>query len=29
MMLWLPLAVGGGLHSFDQVQALLDRGADK
>ena len=24
-----PLAVGGGLHSFDQVQALLDRGADK
>ena len=24
-----PLAVGGGLHSFEQVQALLDRGADK
>jgi len=24
-----PLAVGGGVHSFDQVQALLDRGADK
>ena len=24
-----PLAVGGGLNSFDQVQALLDRGADK
>jgi imidazole glycerol-phosphate synthase subunit HisF len=24
-----PLAVGGGVHSFEQVQALLDRGADK
>lgn len=24
-----PLAVGGGLRSFEQVQALLDRGADK
>ena len=24
-----PLAVGGGLHSLEQVQALLDRGADK
>lgn len=24
-----PLAVGGGIHSLDQVQALLDRGADK
>jgi cyclase len=24
-----PLAVGGGVHSFRQVQALLDRGADK
>jgi cyclase len=24
-----PLAVGGGLHSFEQIQALLDRGADK
>ena len=24
-----PLAVGGGLYSFNQVQALLDRGADK
>lgn len=24
-----PLSVGGGLHSFEQVQALLDRGADK
>jgi cyclase len=24
-----PLAVGGGVHRFDQVQALLDRGADK
>ena len=24
-----PLAVGGGVHSLDQVQALLDRGADK
>jgi len=24
-----PIAVGGGLHSFEQVQALLDRGADK
>lgn len=24
-----PLAVGGGLSSFDQVQQLLDRGADK
>lgn len=24
-----PLAVGGGLHSFEHVQALLDRGADK
>jgi len=24
-----PLAVGGGLHSFEQVQNLLDRGADK
>ena len=24
-----PLAVGGGIHSFEQVQALLDRGADK
>lgn len=25
----MPLAVGGGLHSFEQIQALLDRGADK
>lgn len=24
-----PLAVGGGVHSFEQVQELLDRGADK
>lgn len=24
-----PLSVGGGLHNSDQVQALLDRGADK
>ena len=24
-----PLAVGGGIQSFEQVQALLDRGADK
>jgi cyclase len=24
-----PLAVGGGVHSLEQVQALLDRGADK
>ena len=24
-----PLAVGGGVHCLDQVQALLDRGADK
>ena len=24
-----PLSVGGGVHSFEQVQALLDRGADK
>ena len=24
-----PLAVGGGVHSFEQVQSLLDRGADK
>jgi cyclase len=24
-----PLAVGGGVHRFEQVQALLDRGADK
>ncbi len=24
-----PLAVGGGVHSFEQVQNLLDRGADK
>jgi len=24
-----PLAVGGGVHSFEQVQQLLDRGADK
>ena len=24
-----PLAVGGGVHRLDQVQALLDRGADK
>ncbi len=24
-----PLAVGGGVHSFEQVQALLDSGADK
>ncbi|MCS5698057.1 HisA/HisF-related TIM barrel protein [Cyanobium sp. FGCU-52] len=24
-----PLAVGGGIRSFDQVQQLLDRGADK
>lgn len=24
-----PLAVGGGVRSFEQVQALLDRGADK
>ena len=24
-----PLAVGGGVHSLHQVQALLDRGADK
>ncbi len=24
-----PLAVGGGIHSFEQVQQLLDRGADK
>lgn len=24
-----PLSVGGGLQNFDQVQALLDRGADK
>lgn len=24
-----PLTVGGGLHCFEQVQALLDRGADK
>ena len=24
-----PLTVGGGIHSFDQVQELLDRGADK
>ena len=24
-----PLAVGGGVNSFDQVQSLLDRGADK
>jgi len=24
-----PLTVGGGIHSFEQVQSLLDRGADK
>jgi cyclase len=24
-----PLAVGGGVHRFEQVQGLLDRGADK
>ena len=24
-----PLTVGGGIHSFEQVQELLDRGADK
>ena len=24
-----PLAVGGGVHTLEQVQALLDRGADK
>ena len=24
-----PLAVGGGVRNFEQVQALLDRGADK
>lgn len=24
-----PLAVGGGVHCFEQVQSLLDRGADK
>ena len=24
-----PFAVGGGVHSFEQVQSLLDRGADK
>ena len=24
-----PLAVGGAVHSFEQVQSLLDRGADK
>ena len=24
-----PLTVGGGIHSFDQVQELLNRGADK
>ena len=33
-MKWLilfttPLAVGGGIKNFEQVQQLLDRGADK